>query len=395
MISLFDTLCEVCAADKDGLSLQLLSTEQWTELWALALRHKVGPLFVDRVKGLSLEPPDEIATVMAKHVQKNVIAGLNHSAELFALTRMFESAGVEFLCFKGLALMKLAGLEFSQRQIGDMDLLLVHTSDIALADRLLVDSGYERLTLAQSLDMSAAKRRYFLKCEKDIVYFHPGKRIRLEVHFKLFQRSEIFPVKNTCLYRQREYAQIAGAEIPVMSKRDHQLYLLVHGAFTQWHRLKWVCDIPFISNNGADYFNSTIEDRIQALGLKRVSCFGLVFVNNCLSMPVSPAVEDYAEKTKAIRSLLNSARAALRRKEYTQLGKREEALHWLKFVLFYQTQLTASISIKLKLIGAYLTRTSDWEVIKLPDQFFWLYVFLRPLIWTIRKIKTNGTNQSG
>ncbi len=65
---------------------------------------------------------------MTVHNHKNLLKGMNQSAELVHLTQLFQAENIPFLAFKGIAFNHLAGIELSQRHTGDMDILLTEST---------------------------------------------------------------------------------------------------------------------------------------------------------------------------------------------------------------------------------------------------------------------------
>ena len=95
----------------------------------------------DRIKQLDIVVPDDVAKMMADNVQKNLFKGMKQAAELVRLTQLFEENDIPFVVFKGIALVKLMGLELNQRHHGDIDILLANVDDVWKADKALRSIG--------------------------------------------------------------------------------------------------------------------------------------------------------------------------------------------------------------------------------------------------------------
>ena len=377
----FEALCQLCSINTKIENLNVDAID-WQSSWELALRHKVVPVMADRIKQLAIPVPDEIAQLIEKHVQKNLFKGMSLAAELVQLTQLFQAHDVSFLAFKGIALSKIMKLELHQRHNGDLDLLLIEFDDFKRVDILLKEVGYKRITLPKTLNMNSRQAQHFSKHEKDIVYFHSQKKIKLELHIKLFLSDKALPIQLKDLYLNKAEILVGATTIPIMSKEDHQIYLLVHGAFSPWARLKWLCDIPLISDNGNDYLSNDFLKKTQFLGIERMVIQGLSLSHELLKMPISTHIEQSQKENKKI---IKFAKDILLNKEYTLFNFKEKLLFWVRFSIWYLPSLRKDYSFKLDHYKSYLTRTSDWEVISLPSSLFWLYYPLRPFLWLKRQ----------
>ena len=361
-----------------------LSEAQWQSLCELAVRHKVVPTMADGIRRNNLQPPAKISSWLAQQIKKNTLSAMRLSAELASLTRLFDQHNIGFVCFKGLALCHLAGLDFAARHSGDIDLLLRCVDDIERADEVLRSAGYGRVS-PKRLAMNANQRKYFLACEKDIVYIHPEKQVQLEVHFKLCYLNRILPLESAQIFANRDSMSIGDTVIPIMNTADHQLYLFVHGAFSRWFRLKWLCDIPAISNNGKDFVHPNYFQRATELGIERMVSQGLRLANCYLEMPLSEQLSQQIQDQPAVVSrLVKSASNSLEGTDINAFSLPERLRYWATSVFTYMPFLRADNHYKINHLKPYMTKVSDWETLPLPSILFWLYFPLRPFFWLSR-----------
>ena len=384
----FKQLCQLCSQNTVVIEIDP-SALAWPLIWKAALRHRVAPVLTDRLKQLGIAPPDDIAEQMLAHNRKNLLKGMKQSAELVFLTELFEQHEIPFMAFKGLAFNHLVGLELSQRHTGDIDLLLAQTEDLWRTDQLLQAQGYQRKTPPASLILNTPQKKNFLKYAKDMTYWHPEKHINLELHFKLNNNNLLFPVAPAELYANKTSINIGNTPIPVMSKLDHQLYLLVHGAVSRWFRLKWLCDIPLISHNGRDY-NTALLERATNLGVERMVIQGLWLAHEQLRMPIPDSIQVQHDNNPAVQKLIEFAKQH-------QLGVEPAQWHFgsllpnlgfkLSTIFWYQWLLRAGAHYKTNQVGAYLTNAVDWDTVSLPAVLFGLYYPLRPFLWLKRQLQ--------
>ena len=383
----FVVLCQLC---NDRTQVEELELDQidWDELWHLSLRHRVVPVMAERIKQLGLAVPDEIHQRIDEHVHDNLIKGMGQAAELVRLTSLFQKNAIPFVFFKGIALIKLMGLELHQRHHGDVDLLLANFEDLDRADAVLKEEGYQRITLVSDIVLNPPQQKYFKQYEKDVVYYHPLKKLQLELHFKLCQSTRLLPVSPQEYYKNREEINIGSHKIPVMSQLDHQLYLLVHGATSRWFRLKWLCDIPLISNNGVGYSSPAFRAQAEALGVNRVVSLGVRLAHELLSMRVPGDRLSQQERGWVASLLYTIAKQNLTGKDFNYFNMAEKLRFWPVYTLVYMPSLRKEFAYKVDHFKSYLTRVTDWEACPLPSALFFLYFPLRPFIWFKRQFSS-------
>ena len=384
MSSSFWTLCQLCSTTTSAKRINL-DTVDWTRVWQQALRHRVGPVMAYQMKNQGISAPASIEVLIKKHIHQNLLKGLKQTAELVRITKILNHNNIPFLAFKGVAFNHLTGIELTQRHTGDIDILIANFDHIEKTDKVLKGIGYERLTLPRTLEMNSQQKKHFIKYEKDVVYFHPENEVSLEVHFKLFPVDRLLSIPTQEIYKNRSEITIGSTKVPVMSKNDHLLYLLVHGAWSSWFRLKWLCDIPLISNNGDDYRSPAFIKRAKSLGAERIVWQGLTLANELLKMPIDNIPGKANIYNKETHQLVAFAKSNLLDKELYNKPLLGKIKFWISFVGFYLPNLKPDFLYRRDHFKSCLMSVSDWEVLRLPASLFWLYYPLRPLLWLKRQ----------
>lgn len=382
----FKTLCDLCSPNA-SYRPQITNVSNWHNILQLAIRHKVVPVLANRMKLLEISPPEKISQLITQHVKQNLLNGMKQTSELIKLTELFDNQDIPFLVFKGIAFNHLAGIELTQRHMGDIDILLADYDDFDKTDIALKSFGYQRLTLPSIISMNEHQKRHLKRYEKDIIYYHPEKEISLELHFKLFLSEKMLPLPISEIYKARSQIKIGKTLIPVMNKADHLLYLLVHGSVCRWFRLKWLCDIPLLSNNGLDYQSPAFIKRAESLGIERMVYQGLKLSHELLKMPIAP--ESYFNKkySQQSRFLINQAKASMLAEEQQNIPRLKKVQSLIRLTICYLPVLRADFSYKFDYFRSYLIKVSDWEDLPLPSPLFWLYYPLRPILWLRRQLK--------
>jgi hypothetical protein len=383
----FRKLCQLCSPNftkEDILSSEI----NWPVVWTLALRHRVVPVMADRIKHLDLVIPNDIAVLMTTNVQQNLYKGLKQAAELVRLTQLFDKHHISFVVFKGIALIKLVGLDLHQRHHGDIDLLLTEVGDVWKADEHLRNAGYKRLNPPENLQLHDKQKKIYLNFSKDLVYWHPQSKIQLELHYRLFNNAYTLPTDIQKIRENHTYIKLNNIDIPVMNKSDYLFYSLVHGSISQWFRLKWLCDVSFISNNGKDYNCAAALEKVSLLGIERMVGQGLKLSNNLLSIPIPLSVKEVAEERNA-NCLYSFALESILSDESQHVenvtGPIDKFKTLYRGFINYDLLLRSDLMYKIKLAQGKFTVHSDWLTLHLPRQLFFLYYPLRPFLWLKRQ----------
>jgi hypothetical protein len=383
----FEQLCQLCSPNTTIDAINMVSLD-WQAIWELAIRHRVVPVMADRIKQLTITPPKDVAQRIKEHNQTNLIKGMEHAREIVRLTQLFNENKIKFIVFKGIALTKLMGLELHQRHHGDIDILLADVNDLWIVDELLVKRGYTRLLPSKKLKLNPAQERHFLEYEKDLTYIEPNNQINLEIHFKFFYTYKIKEISPRQAFDNHETIKITNQSIPVMSLKDHQLYLLMHGSISYWFRLKWLCDISSISKNGKTYLEKDVLTRVYQLGIKRAVTQGLILFNSQLGAPIAKEVKDSYMLDKKAQVIVKIAQ-----EKQMSMGSLYEkdlplksTLKNLSTRLLYEFNLKDGFYLRKSLLKNLSSNYRDWEVFPLPSYLFWLYFPLKPFTWGIRKL---------
>lgn len=383
----FATLCQLCSINTQSENLDP-KTINWQSVWELALRQRVVPVIADRIKQLGITVPDDIARLMEENIQNNLFKGMKQAAELISLTQLFQQHNIRFVVFKGIAQIKLADLELHQRHHGDIDLLIENSDDLWRADKVLREKmGYRRLKLASINKLNSSQEKHLLAYDKDITYISK-KGINIELHFKLLPSNTMCPFSSQHIFSNRTHFLLGNTLVPCMNKKNHQLYLLLHGSISRWFRLKWLCDIPRISDNGKCYIDSEILEKDQTTSTERMISQGLGMAHKFLSMPISDNVKKQLKNDPKISFITNKSEEFLTSEKVLFEHRPKISQNFLTYyfnLLKYKLCLMKDWQYKKDVIKQNATDTLDWESISLPAILFPLYYLIHPFLWLKRQ----------
>ena len=85
-----------------------------------------------------------------------------------------------------------------------------------------------------------------------ITYFHPQKKIKLEVHWRLNPGPGKEPCFNE-LWERKRISSLTSFPVYFLGREDLFLFLVSHGARHGWSRLRWLVDIHQLVKQELDW----------------------------------------------------------------------------------------------------------------------------------------------
>ncbi len=366
-----------CYHDRVGTLLQ--QPLDWERFLHLADQHQVAPLVWHSLQSATnLSVPTELESALHQRVEANTWNVLALTTELARLVRRLEQAGIRIIPLKGpvLALMVYGNLVL--RQGGDLD-LLVDPTRFWEAERILLDAGYTRLE--PRFELSPAQTAAHFKTDHHSVYRHSARGFEVELHWRWTQNALLFPLSFEETWQKRIPLTIGGLTLAALPVEDLLLYLCVHGAVSEWCRLKWLCDIPQLLPQAPGTDLERLITRARQLGVSRMLAQGWLLAHEMLDTPLPPVIAALAQRDPTVLTLVKLARRALLcgQPHWEDSGWRQLA-H-----IPYSLKFRPEFAYKWRSLYCFALRTEDYAVIRLPDRLFPLYFLLRPLIWVFRQ----------
>jgi hypothetical protein len=353
--------------------------DDWPAFLALAARHEVWPLLYRRLGRAedTLLPPAVRATLRARY-EDNRRHMLLLSAESLRLARALGEAGVPLLLAKGPALAQRLYGDVAMREAKDLDLHVL-PQDVPRAESLLRALGYApppEEALRTPRQRAEARRR-----EAHQALYHPQKRIQVELHWRFLANAHTLPPAATARFWERsQRVRVGPGALCTLSDADALLYLLLHGAFHQWFRLKWLTDIAaYLDSAVALDWASFWADAVH-LGVQRPAAQGLLLAHALLGTPWPEGLPPRAtlERDGAVRHLVAAGRNAITLPTAELFAAQDlQGLRQIRYHLSLRRDLPYRAEV-LALLWAY---PSAWQTLPLPDALFFLYPLLRPLFW--------------
>jgi hypothetical protein len=356
----------------------------WTAVIRGAERHRVAPLVLANLKGCpSPQVPDDVMSELRRLSIEAARRSLAQVAELGRLSLLFENAGICILVLKGVVLSSQLYGEIAWRGARDID-LLVDPAQFERAAALLTQSGYRQLFKPQSPRQIGAHRNIV----KDLEYHHPATNTLLELHDRLTDNPNLLASNFSVLWNEREKIRIGDRTLPTLPRRRLPLYLCVHGSVHAWERLRWLVD--FIAALAQPGSAAEALEAADAVGLSAMMQHALLLAHDWLGLSIEEndlASARNSPQVKRLHRLLCRLYAGEAWHTTPRRDSWEGMMRYSVWMRLHRLCLNTDRRLWSNEWARAWISPSDWETVPLPDRLFWLYPFLRPAAWLIRRWK--------
>lgn len=348
----------------------------WDQFLQLAMYHRVYPLIYLKFKNKESKLiPQYVIQTLYDEYKKNTFQMLKLSGEMERLSELFKGNNIRLLFLKGPVIAKDLYGDISLRTSRDLD-VLIPINDLDKSEAFLLNLGYERKEVPTP----------FWKIRNHhVTYFHPHKRITLEIHWRLHPQSINEPSFDE-LWRRKRISNLTSYPIHFLGNEDLFLYLVAHGARHGWFRLRWLLDISQILNN-----KMTTERNVKTLKKYdyrhlggRINYLGqaLILVSVLFHTPVNHKMHSVTESIGSRKLAKKTLTYISQRAQCNTIMSEEDfAKNQERYLFTMKSNLQKFIFI-LKL---FYPNPKDAEALMLPKSLRFLYIPLRPFLWAMRK----------
>jgi hypothetical protein len=349
------TMKEWSALDEDRF-IQLLTS------------HKITSLILPRLAPYKDQIPENLYQRIKATSKQQAGRALAQIEQTIRLQRLFKDHGIPLLVFKGNVLSQMVYGDPSLKNSKDID-LLIPLSHAPKATDILQEEGY-RMTYPH-IPLSSKQRKANYTISHHYGFYHPAKRVHLELHWNLTNPGSLLPLDFEGLYQRSVQVRLNQHPVQTPGHVDHLIFLAVHGSIHQWCRLNWLWDFTgFLELTGSEE-QEQARERMQRLGLEK--CLQQACLTSHLLYGI-PADE------KKLQTHRLSHRFAAKPLQAIRDTRPAEAADKLKD-LPYRLSMRGSWRYKFHLIFRLRTHHTNWAAVRLPDYLFFLYYPLRPLLW--------------
>lgn len=370
-------------ADIREMRVLAAGVRDWNVIVRGAQRHRVASAALSGLSACDARyVPADVLARLRRQTANRTRRSLAQVAETSRLARLFVEAGVRVLALKGAALSAQLYGEPARRAARDVD-LLVDPDRLIEAEGILVKAGYKRHLNMRSPREHAAYQRAI----KEIEFFHATTGELVELHYRLTDNPNLLSVDFDALWNDREEVSIGDGRVATLARHRLPLYLCAHGADHGWARLHWLMD--FAAALPPSPAIDAVLEAADACGLRWPFLHALSLAHDWLGAPI---------ESRLIAPYRGCAQ--IRRREWL-LGRLYSATDWykmppqgtLKRILrdslwerLYRFSLKSDWRYRRSQLKREWFSPADRDVVPLPQSLSWLYPFVRPWGWLIRRL---------
>lgn len=373
-------------------NLVLEQNIDWNYFLQLVKHHRIYPLVYAKLKELR-DPavPPFVMEVLKREYQKNTFSMLHLSAEMERVSKLFSEQNIKLLFLKGPPIAQDIYRDISLRTSKDLD-VLIQFEDLKKAEDVLTGLGYER----ENRFFSLASEWKWL--HHHIIYFHPQKKIQVEIHW----RSQPFPIKQPTfheLWERRRKSELTRSPVYFLGEEDLFIFLIAHGTRHGWFRLRWLADVDYMMRRKQPFKKvEQLRSRKQFNLVGQALLVSSAFFETPIPEEAKSIIEEKRAKELAklaVPCVINMSQNYMERET-----KREKTYKGSMFVLFLTKLLkmksilfphryiyeTGAVSQRWFQVLRFLyPQASEEDQLKLPKALKILYFPLRPYLWMKRK----------
>ncbi|MBT2667485.1 nucleotidyltransferase family protein [Bacillus sp. ISL-4] len=361
----------------------------WDLFLELAIHHRVYPLIFTKLNNFDKKLiPHHVILTLSKEYKKNTFQMLHLSGEMEQVSKLFAENQIRLLFLKGPVIAADIYGDISLRTSKDLD-ILIPKSDIKKAEELLLNYGYEKEEVQDIFGEWKWRNHH-------VTYFHPQKRIQIEIHWRLHPR----PTKEPSfieLWERKRVSKLTSYPVFFLGKEDLFLFLVSHGARHGWFRLRWLVDIDQIVRKSRNFEKSILSNYYQNNLLVGQA---LILASQLLKTPIIKEI-NILKLSYRSRKLAQLAVFYIKEKGFEDIKKPQKAFDKYNHSLFslksnlrrsfylnlYQFSVKSNLQKFYYIIELFHPSSADVETLILPRYLHFLYFPLRPFLWAWRKTR--------
>jgi len=366
---------------KQDIRAAIDSGLDWEEYLRLVDRHRTPPLSWAALRRVPrLEIPELVQQELHKRSKVCQMQAIRHAMLLTEALKAFNRVGIKAMPLKGpLLSLQLYG-DLGIRQSHDLD-LACSPEDIPQARVCLEALGWRLEESAASL--TSRQWQSLLRFEHHLMFAHSHKDAFLELHWRdLCETTEQASLR----WARSSTSVWQGCVYQVMQPADLVLYLCNHGGRHAWFRAKWLGDLARL-RTGEEIDWALCLEHARKLGHERVLLPSLLLLKEVYGLPVPELAK--AEWKSLPPFLIERTLHVLKAPEIDGALARFMDHSW---VHRYDRLVLPRQSWR-EFFAKLLYARPDYQVLRLPDRFFWAYAPLRPVLWVWRHLRAESHSQ--
>lgn len=285
-----DLAVECCRwnfSNENGEFVHRLSAEvDWPRFVRMVRLHRIQGLVWNSLAECRVALPLTQADSLSSDATAISATNLRTAVECARLLDAFERAAMSLLFIKGLTLGALAYPRPLLKMGWDIDLLIAPDQVLDAAE-LLRSQGYAPIIPKGDTELESWHR-----ARKESVWLKQEGGFHVELHTRLADNPRLIPAIDI-FSPEQEVVVANGVRLPTLRTEELFAYLCVHGASSNWFRLKWIIDLAALLHGLSPQDIAALYGRSQELGAARAAAQALLLAHRLYgTLKGSPLAED-------------------------------------------------------------------------------------------------------
>ena len=359
----------------DGLSDRV----DWSKLEHLIAHHRLES-YIYQQAGFkdSKTLPKHIKTGIEQVHNRNVYRSLLYQSTLGSIFSAFESSGVEAMLVKGVAAqMWLYGQQI--RPARDIDILVAQET-VGVAERCLRRLGFSALYCKVPFDPQKKLSKYRQKWFKDQSYYNAEIDVTVELHWRLTNVVQAFPLSFNDVWRERSLIVVADRQIPALPDAVHGVYLCVHASLLIYGRMFSLVDIALIITQNRDLLDAMFDEAYKLKSERYVGC-AIIMACELFSLTLPSALLQRRALYSLCRALIESILPDVLRDspERPRSPESKSSIAYQAKIVNWNAKISSIHGHGLhQILFLMAPKYQDLSFVNLPDSLSQLYWVVRP-----------------
>ncbi|SEI42493.1 Uncharacterised nucleotidyltransferase [Dyadobacter sp. SG02] len=234
-------ILDACLGSQDDRDIGPVDVD---ELYKLAEYHQVRPQLLSYLNERGIMP--EFQAMLRKDCQQIAFENMIAARELADISNLLKSHGIDTYAYKGSLWADWLYGNISQREFGDIDILIPEGSFSKAYELLTAERGYVADEYRRYLLGNPKTRESFFRTDYHIPMMSPPDKPMqwvLEAHWRIAYPRLLFEFPSREWEKYKEDFTFLGSSIHAFQREYQVLMLLVHhGGKEEWSKLKYVAD---------------------------------------------------------------------------------------------------------------------------------------------------------
>lgn len=342
-----------------------------------AKKHRITNLLQKALAEKAIPISTKLSDSLSLQNKKGTIRMLSFTAEICLICEAFNQQSIAVIPLKGPIASKQIYGDYTAKSSRDID-LLIRKEQLKMCIRILEDNGYVNSYPFNSL--SKKQKKAFQRSNNQLAFFHPKKKIQVEIHWRLFANRHYLPLTFDELLKDSSPMVVGKTTVNCLSNKHLLLYLCAHGSKHQWALLYWLLEVATLIQKDKFDWKTILKEAIK-LGIERPLVQGLLLTEILFKLPAPKVIQELYQQSKITQEIVETSRAIIMEEDL--FSQEASVSNYLK-ILDYKIKLSNRIQYKLSYFK--INSINDFELVKLPDSLFFGYFWLRPIFWFWRYI---------